>query len=166
MENRMTAGAKGRAQGMLGRLAWGVLALAPAALAGCYSYRPVESAPAPGVGVEVQLNDLGRVELARTVGPSVVTIDGVLESRSDTEFVVRVMQVIGENGLATRWEGEPVTVRPAYVESLSTRQFSVGRTVVATAMAGAGFLAFVMGNSLNGQGGAPSSTSHGNNGSK
>lgn len=165
----MVAGAKGRAgrvPAMLRRLARGVLALAPAALAGCYSYVPVQSAPAPGIGVEVALNDLGRVEMARTIGPSVVRIEGVLESRSDTAFVVRVMQVVGENGLATRWEGEPVTIRPAYVEQMGKRQFSVGRTVVASAMAGAGFLAVVMSLNLNGQGGAPSSTGNGSGNSK
>ncbi|HVO34166.1 MAG TPA: hypothetical protein VMT21_01300 [Gemmatimonadales bacterium] len=165
----MIAGAKGRAgrvSVMLRRLARGLLALAPAALAGCYSYVPVESAPTPGVGMEVELNDLGRVEMARTIGPSVVSIEGVLESRSDTAFVVRVMQIVGEDGRATRWEGEQVTIRPAYVEQMGTRRFSVGRTVVASAMAGAGFLAVVMSLNLNGQGGTPSSAGNGNNGSK
>ncbi|MGA2382250.1 MAG: hypothetical protein ABSG61_02340 [Gemmatimonadales bacterium] len=165
----MTAGAKGRAGRvpvMLRRLARGVLAFAPAALAGCYSYVPVESAPTPGVGMEIELNDLGRVDMGQTVGPGVGSIEGVLESRSDTAFVVRVMQVVGENGMATRWEGEQVMIRPAYVQQMGVRRFSVGRTVVATAMAGAGFLAVVMSLNLNGQGGAPSSTGNGNNSSK
>jgi hypothetical protein len=164
----MAAGAKS-ARVMLRRLARGVLALAPAALAGCYSYVPVDLAPAPGVGMEIELNDLGRVEMGRTIGPGVASIQGILESSSDTAFVVRVMQVVGENGLATPWEREPVTIRPAYVERMGKRQFSVGRTVVASAIAGAGFVAFVMSNSLNGLGGAPSSTIKGgssSNGSK
>jgi hypothetical protein len=151
---------------LLRRLARGVLALAPAALAGCYSYVPVESAPAPGVGMQIELNDLGRVEMGRTVGPGVSSIEGVLDSSSDTAFVVRVMQVVGEDGRVIRWEGERVTIRPAYVEQMGTRRFSVGRTVVASAMAGAGFIAVVMGLNLNGQGGAPSSTGSGSNSSK
>ncbi len=169
MGNPMAAGAKSCARVMLRRLARGVLALAPAALAGCYSYVPVDSAPAPGVGMEIELNDLGRVEMGRTVGPRVASIEGVLESSSDTAFVVRVMQVVGENGLSTPWEGEPVTIRPAYVERMGKRQFSVGRTAVASALAGAGVVAFIMSNSLNGLGGAPSSTTKGgssSNGSK
>ena len=166
MGNPVIAGAKYRASRvgmMLRRLAWGLLALAPAALPACYRYVPVESAPAPGIGVEIELNDLGRVEMGKAVGPDVGHIEGVLESSSDTGFVVRVQQVVGEYGRVTRWEGEPVAIRPAYMRSIGERRFSVGRTVVAAAIAGAGFVAFVASRSLLGIGGAPSST--GNTGS-
>jgi hypothetical protein len=144
---------------MLRRLARGCLALAPAAAAGCYSYVPLDSAPAPGIGVQVDLNDVGRVDLASAVGPDVNSLIGVIESTSDTGFVVRVAQVVGEYGGVTRWEGERIAIKPSDVRSIGARRFSVGRTAVATALAGAGFVAFVMSENLSGAGGAPPQTS-------
>jgi len=143
---------------MLRRLARGCLALAPAAtLAACYKYVAVDSAPAPGIGVEVVLSDVGRVEMAKAVGPGISGIDGLVVSTSDTSFVVSVQQVLDDNGNVNKWEGEQVAIKPGYVRSMSQRQFSVGRTVVATAMASAGFLAFALSVNLNGVGGVPSS---------
>ena len=147
---------------MLRRLARGCLALAPAAmLAACYKYVAVDSAPAPGIGVEVVLNDVGRVDMAKAVGPNISVIDGLIASTSDSNFVVSVQQVLDEQGNVNKWEGEQVTVRPGYVRTMSVRQFSVGRTVVATAMASAGFLAFALSVNLNGEGGTPSSSNPG-----
>ncbi len=157
----MIAGAKGRWSGvrmMLRRLAWGGLSLAPAVLPACYHYVPVESAPSPGVGVEVELNDVGRVGMESAVGPEAGSIQGVLESRTDTNLVVRVTQVLGEYGGVTRWEGERVTIRPDYVRTMRERRFSTTRTVVVATAAGAGFLAFALTRDLLGFGGAPSST--------
>jgi len=152
--------------GVVRRLARGLLAHAPAALPACYRYTPVDSAPVPGLGVEVALNDVGRVDLAKAVGPEVSKIDGVIASRSDTAFVVQVMQVIGEHGGVQKWEGEPVVIKPEDVESMAIRQFSVGRTVVAAAMAGAGLV--VIGQTVGvgvGGGGATNKTA-GNGSSK
>jgi hypothetical protein len=155
------AGAKGRGsvvRMMLRRLAWGGLSLAPAVLPACYHYVPVESAPSPGVGVEVELNDVGRVGMESAVGPEVGVIQGVLESRSDTDLVVRVTQTLGEYGGVTRWEGERVAIRPDYVRTMRQRRFSTTRTVVVATAAGAGLLAFALTRDLLGFGGAPSSS--------
>jgi len=149
----------------LRRLARGLVALAPAALPACYAYTPLDSAPAPGIGVQVDLNDVGRIELARAVGPDVGSIQGIIQSRSDTAFVVQVAQVLGEYGGVTRWEGEPVVIRPEYVRSIGARRFSVGRTAIAAAAAGAGLLAI---SSWSGGGvisGPPSPTKTGGTGS-
>jgi hypothetical protein len=156
----VSAGVKGRGWGvrmMLRRLARGSLALAPAVLPACYHYVPVESSPAPGVRVEVQLNDAGRVGMESAVGPEVGTIQGVLESSSDTGFVVRLTQVWGEYGGVTKWEGEPVAIRPNYVRSMRERRFSTTRTVIVATATGAGFLAFALTRDLLGFGAAPSS---------
>jgi hypothetical protein len=149
---------------MLRRLARGGFALASAALPACYHYVPIQAAPEPGVQVEVELNDAGRVGMVGAVGAEIGSIQGVLESRSDTGLVVRVAQVLGEFGGVTRWEGEAVAIRPGYVRSLRERRFSATRTAVLAAAAGAGFVVFVVSRNLLGFGGAPSSTNTDGNG--
>lgn len=163
----MTAGAIRRGSGfrtVLRRLARGCLALAPAVLPACYHYVPLQSDPAPGIGVEVELNDLGRVEMQSAVGPEAGSIQGVIESRSDTGFVVSVTQVTGEYGGITKWGGERVAVRPEYVRSMRERQFSTTRTVIASVAAGGAVVAFALTRSLLGIGGKPSSSGNGGNG--
>lgn len=148
----------------LRRLARGCLALAPAAAPACYHYVATDADLAPGVQVEVELNDSGRVGMTRSVGPEVGSIQGVLDSRTDTGMVVRVTQVLGEYGGVTRWEGELVAIRPEYVRSLRERKFSATRTAVLAVAAGAGFVAFVVTRDLLGIGGAqPPSGNNGGN---
>lgn len=142
---------------LLRRLARGCLALAPAVLPACYHYVPVDSAPAPGVGVEIGLNDVGRVGMESAIGPEAGSVQGVLESRTDSAIVVRVTQVVGEYGGVARWEGERVEIRPDYVRSMRERRFSTTRTVIVATAAGAGFLAFALTRDLLGAGGQPSS---------
>jgi hypothetical protein len=141
------------------RLARGLLALAPAALPACYHYVATETALGPGVQVEVELNDAGRVGLADAVGPEIGSIQGTLESRSDSGMVVRVAQVLGEYGGVTRWEGEMVAIKPDYVRSVRERRFSAGRTAVLAVAAGAGFVAFAVTRNLLGIGGSASNNS-------
>ncbi len=140
---------------MVRRLARGLLALAPAAVPACYRYVPLESAPAPGIVVQVELNDEGRVGMASAVGPAVGKIEGVLDSRSDSAMVVRVTRVQGEYGGVARWEGEPVEIRTGWVRTLREREFSAGRTALVAALAGGGFVAFVATRDLLGFGGTP-----------
>lgn len=162
MRQRVSAGVRTMGR----RLARGLLALAPAVLPACYSYVPVDSAPEPGLGVQVVLNDVGRVDLAKAVGPGVASIIGILASRSDTDFVVHVIQVNGEYGGVQKWEGEPVVIRPEYVESMGIRRFSVGRTAVAAVAASAGLLAIGQMEGAGAGGGAPSPQKSGSGSSK
>lgn len=150
---------------LLRRLARGCLALAPAVLPACYHYVPLQSDPAPGIGVEVELNDLGRVDMQNAVGPEAGTIQGVIESRSDTGFVVSVTQVTGEYGGITKWGGERVAIRPEYVRSMRERQFSTSRTVIASVAAGGAVVVFALTRSLLGFGGKPSTPPGGGGGS-
>jgi hypothetical protein len=145
------------------RLARGLLALAPAVLPACYHYVPLRSAAEPGVQVQVELNDLGRVGLTDAVGPEAGKIDGVLESSSDSGMVVRVAQIEGEYGGVTRWEGERVAIRQEFIRTLRRREFSATRTAVVAAAAGAGIVVFVTTRNLLGIGGS-SSNNNGNNG--
>ncbi len=148
-----------RAGTMLIRRARGcLLALAPAVVPGCYYYVPMQSAPAPGVAVEVQLNDTGRVGMASAVGPEAGSIQGVVASNTDTGFVVLVSKVLGEYGGVAKWEGEAVSIRPEYVRSMRERKFSKARTALVAIVATAGFVAFAASRNLLGLGGAASSS--------
>jgi hypothetical protein len=137
-------------------LARGLLALAPAALPACYHYIPLQSSPAPGIEIQVELNDLGRVGMAEAVGPGVRKIEGLLESSADSGSVIRVARVEGEDGVVTRWEGERVAIKAQYIRTVRERRFSAGRTAIAAAIVTAGATAFVFTRDLLGSGNSPS----------
>jgi len=164
MTTTAPAGAQARRAGawMVRPLARGCFALALAALPACYHYVPLESAPAPGVSVEVTLNDAGRVGMTNSVGSEVGAIQGIVKSRSDSGLVVSVQKVLGEYGGVSQWEGELVAIRPEYVRTIGERQFSATRTAMLAVVAGAGAIAFIASRNLLGLGGAPSPTGNGN----
>jgi hypothetical protein len=114
--------------------------MAPAALTGCYTYSSVASAPVPGMRLALDLNDLGRVQLANHVGPEVARIDGWLVSFADSVYTLRVERTIGLKGGTTPWSGEQVQVNAGWVGLSREKRFSAPRTVV---LAGAMTVAFV-----------------------
>jgi hypothetical protein len=133
-------------------LVWPLLALS---LSSCYAKVPLEGsapAPAPGTRLVIELTDQGRVGMERQVGPAVASVEGTLVSRSDTAFVVGVSAVSGLWGAYSKWQGERVTFRAEYIRRMSERRFSMGRSVAATGIATAAFLAFVVTRSLLGGG--------------
>jgi hypothetical protein len=97
-------------------------------LAGCYTTRPVASAPAPGATVLLDLNDRARVDLGERIGPSAARIDGVVQSQNDTMYVLRVSSVTYLNGQSNKWSGEPLTVPASLVSRARLREFSRSRT--------------------------------------
>jgi hypothetical protein len=97
-------------------------------LAGCYSSRPVETAPTAGSTVLLDLNDLARVQLGERVGPSAARIDGVVQMRSDTAYMLRVSSVRYLNGQSNKWSGEPLTVPASFVSRARVQSFSRSRT--------------------------------------
>jgi len=107
----------------------GVVSLA---LCACYSHIPLTSLPEPGAYVVVQLNDAGRLGMAAQMGPAVTRVEGVLDARSDSQFVLRVMRVATITGAPARWTGEPVTLRPGYAQTIVERRLSRGRTAAFT----------------------------------
>lgn len=97
-------------------------------LAGCYSMRPVTSAPAPGSTVVLDLTDRARVDLGERIGPSASRIEGIVQERNDTAYVLRVSSVAYLNGQSNKWSGEPLTVPSAAVARARLREFSRSRT--------------------------------------
>lgn len=97
-------------------------------LAACYTAVPVGETTAPGSQLQLDLTDRGRVALGDTIGPSAMRIDGVLQSRSESSYVLRVSSVQYLNGQANQWSGEPLTVPVDLVGRARERRFSRTRT--------------------------------------
>jgi hypothetical protein len=89
----------------------------------------VTTAPEPGTTVLLDLNDRGRVQLGDRIGPSAARIEGVVQERSDTAYMVRISSVEYLNGQSNKWSGEPFTVPAGLVSVAQQRQFSRSRTI-------------------------------------
>jgi hypothetical protein len=97
-------------------------------LVGCYTTRPVTTAPAPGSTVVLDLTDRARVDLGDRIGPSASSIQGVVQTQSDSSYVLRVSSVTYLNGQSNKWAGEQLTIPATMVSRARTREFSRGRT--------------------------------------
>jgi hypothetical protein len=110
------------------------VALATLLLAGCYGYFPPgPAAPIPGQRVSLELTGSGSVLLGPTIGTLATAIDGQLLPSPDSAYVLSVLVVRRRNGNDEDWKGERVTVPRAFVEQLTERHFSAGRTVLFSA---------------------------------
>jgi hypothetical protein len=109
----------------------GIAAFA-ASITGCYTYPArniVEVAP-PAV-VAAHISDAGRVALSEPLGSGVSRIDGQVVGKADSGIRLMVTEVRFMNGLANKWQGQELTLRPLDVTSVSQRTFSRQRTVAA-----------------------------------
>ena len=138
-------------------------ALAAVLLSGCYQNTPLMSLPDPGAFVVLELNDQGRIGMVNNIGPDIARVEGILASRADSQFVVQVAGTFGLYGSQSRWSGEPVTFRPAYLRSLSERRFSPGRTATMAGVLASAVVGFVITRSIIGSG-REGDTGNGGNG--
>ena len=144
-----------------------LLCLAPAALGGCYTYAIAPTAPAPGVRLALDLNDLGRQQLAEHVGPGIARIDGWVVSFADSEYTLRVERTINVAGGTVPWSGEQVIVRTAWVGQAREKRFSKQRTIAAAGLVAVGVVGFLATRGLLGAGtdvgtGPPTGGTNGN----
>ncbi len=117
--------------------------LAPVLVGGCYSYSGYAlDRPAPGLTVEVTLNDRGRVAMEQNIGPEVLTVEGTALNVTDSTFVLRVRRVVDISRRASSWSGEPVAFRVEHVRQMRERRFSTGRTVLFAGTVTASVVAF------------------------
>ncbi|HEU5184532.1 MAG TPA: hypothetical protein VFU01_08180 [Gemmatimonadaceae bacterium] len=128
---------------------------------GCYSHVPETSVtPAPRTRLRIFLTDAGSTELARYIGPRIVTINGdVIQADSSGDLRIAVSSTVTGEGNETFWKGEAVTVPRGYVAVLQRRQLSKARTVafvggLAAAAIGLGQVTGVVGGE-GGKGGPP-----------
>lgn len=125
-----------------------------AALGGCYSLQPVSAAsPELGTVVAYDVNDAGRAALGQSVGPEIRQLEGRLVQRSDAEILLAVTAVRTFRGGEQVWKGERVTLKPEYVGNTYEKRFSTGRTIVASALTIAAFVALATQGIIPGLGG-------------
>ena len=105
-----------------------LLGLLASVSTGCYTTVPVASTPQPGQVLVMDLNDQGRVALGPSVGASASRIEGTLDSRTDSAYVVKVASVVYMNGSNNRWTNEPLTIRSDLVRDMRERKFSRSRS--------------------------------------
>lgn len=113
-------------------------------ICGCYTFTPVASNPAPGTDLVLGLNDQGRVNLGQSVGPAAETIEGKLQTKTDSSYVISVSSVRYFNGGSNTWSGEPLTVGTSLVQQAQERRFSPSKTALAVGAAAAAVLSFIL----------------------
>ena len=105
-----------------------VLSLLAGFASGCYTTVPLASTPVPGQVLVMDLTDQGRVTLGPSIGASATRIEGTLDNRSDSAYVVKVNSVVYMNGANNRWTNEPLTIRSDLVRELREKTFSRSRS--------------------------------------
>jgi hypothetical protein len=105
-------------------------------LVACYTLLPTpgNTMPSPGTQIAMDLNDAGRTALGGLIGPSIGQIEGRLVGSEGTEYEVAVTTVRLLRGGEQVWNGERVKVKREYITQVYEKQFSKGRTVVASAV--------------------------------
>ena len=111
---------------------------------GCYTFSPIATNPAPGTDLVLGLNDQGRVNLGQSVGPAAETIEGKLQTKTDSAYVISVSSVRYFNGGSNTWSGEPLTVGTSFVQQAQERRFSASKTALAVGAAAAAVLSFIL----------------------
>lgn len=129
-----------------------VLAYCVAMLQGCYVYTAPPAAPAAGTALLVEVNDVGRVGLGNSLGPSVKTVEGTTISNTDSAFLLRILKVGYLNGQSTDWTGESLAIPRSFASDVRQKQFSSSRSWGAAAVAGALVIAFALTRGLIGSG--------------
>lgn len=97
---------------------------------GCYTLQPTGGVtPPPGTIIGLDINDVGRVALGGSMGPSILRVEGRLVSKDSGEYVLAVTDVHLLDGEDQVWSGEMVHVKSEYVSSTLERRLSVGRSI-------------------------------------
>jgi len=100
-------------------------------LQGCYETLPLEQgAPPVAAGVQLALNDKGRVEVASTLGSGVDRVEGMITSQTSDSYTLAVSQVYQLGGASSKWNGEPVTIPKDGTVGYRIHRFSQQRTVI------------------------------------
>jgi len=105
---------------------------------GCYDYYQPETPDLVAHEVQLSITDSGSVVLAPQVGWGIGAVDGKVISDSDMRYQLAVTGIRRRDGQESGWNGEPVSIPHAVVDTVLERRFSRSRTTLfaaATAMA-------------------------------
>jgi hypothetical protein len=97
---------------------------------GCYTTAPLAGPPTPGQVLVMELNDNGRARLGTEIGASATKVEGLLDTRTDSAYVVKVQSVVYMNGSNQKWTNEPLTIQSDLVRELRERKLSKSRTAL------------------------------------
>ena len=103
-------------------------------LLACTEYIPVRgdvSASAQPT-VRVTLTDQGTTDVAPRIGMRARTLEGVLQSVSDTTLALSVQKVSREGGIEDAYAGEALTLQRRDYESVAARRTSISRSLLLT----------------------------------
>jgi len=110
---------------------------------GCYSYRPMQSAPPPEPNpmVALMIGDRGRMLIGERVGSLVEQIEGRVVRRDSQQITIQVFKVVDVRGNHSTWTGEQVVIPNEAVMGYRARKFSKLKTAL---LVGAGIAALVL----------------------
>jgi hypothetical protein len=127
----------------------------------CYAYTPVQTPPAPGAQIALEVTDEGRVALNDKIGPGVVRLEGTLAGVEGGELLVDAQAVRQVRGYISDLGGVRVRLPQQYVTRIDERRFSRKKTfIVAGAIVGA-VAAFFVTKGFGGRGTPPEGTGGG-----
>jgi hypothetical protein len=115
----------------------------------CYTLQPVRGVqPQIGSRVAFDVNDVGRLALAGTMGPEIAQVEGQLLEKENGSYLVAVSTVRLLRGTEQVWSGEQVRLQPEYLGPAYERKFSLGRSIGFGLIGVGGFTAFFVTRSL------------------
>lgn len=119
----------------------------------CYTNAAVPVAePVVEQRVELRINDAGRVQLQRQLGPGALLVEGRVVEQNEAGWTLKVYRLTPLRGEPTTWGGEVVEVPSTAVELVTRRDFDRQRTIVAMAVGVGALTLFVLSRSLFGGG--------------
>jgi hypothetical protein len=97
-----------------------------------------EGAPPTTSGVQLVLNDKGRLDVSGKLGSAVDKVEGTLIAQNSDSYTLAVSQVYQLGGTSSKWSGEQVTILKDGTIGYQVRRFNQTRTIVlAVALTGA-----------------------------
>src|SRR3954463_8441057 len=111
----------------------GATALAVAILHVCtasFAYTTVQTPPAPGSQIALEVTDEGRVALNDKIGPGVVRLEGTFAGGEGDDLLVDASAVRQVRGYISDLGGVRVRLPQRYVTRMDERQLSRKRTLL------------------------------------
>ena len=127
----------------------------------CYSYAPVQTTPAPGAQVALEVTDEGRVALRDKVGPGVVRLEGTLAGVEGSELLVDAQAARQVKGYISDLGGVRVRLPRQYVTRMDERRFSTSKTLLVVGGVVAILAGFFITKGFGGKGTPPETTGGG-----
>lgn len=126
-------------------------------LQGCYETLPLQegAAPAATAGVQLILNDKGRVAVTDKLGGAVDRVEGTITAQNADSYTVAVSQVYQLGGQSSKWNGEAVTIAKDATMGYRIHRFNQTRTVVLAVALAAAVTVFFVTTGLTGGGSTP-----------